>query len=244
MSKKAWKKLQKTVSTNSCKTTKMETRSARAAKKQLKQLKKLEKWKFQDLASFLVPKDEETVSIQTETDVDIDEASSTVFAAEDNNNRDSITRANNVKELSSPRSLECSTSASVSPKSTSVREKYRNRQGSSASAKKDRTSSGSETDTQQVATTDIDLFFNCIAATVKKFRPYNQVIAKTTVFSLISQIEMVEISGASQVLPSASVPCPSQLPNNTLAFAPTPSPFPQSTRTPVPPPSEIQPSAQ
>lgn len=254
MSKKKWKKLLKMKKKSSKKNKK--TKSSQATEN-------LKNWKFPNaMESFLVPKEAVTsvnVSTNNELDIDVDkyineyygsdsdnEISNSCYMNEENEDYD-ITLQTKERDLSSSQSFAQSKSARVSQKLTNVRENYKNRQESTSATSEDHVLNNKKTDTQQVTTSDIDtndidLFFNSIAATVKKLCPYNQVVAKTTVFSMVSQLEMAEMSGTSKFLsPTPSSPiASSQSSHNTLIATPLPSPVLQNVHTSVSLSSEIQ----
>lgn len=50
-----------------------------------------------------------------------------------------------------------------------------------------------ESDKESKTNDPIDLFFQSVAATVKKFSPYYQNMCKTKVFSIVSELEMTQI---------------------------------------------------
>lgn len=80
--------------------------------------------------------------------------------------------------------------------------------------------------TEHQSLDDIDLFFKSIALTVKKLSPYNQILAKARVSTLISDLQIQELSNINRrYFSSDSI-------NTSVTSTPTPSPYtpePQTT---------------
>lgn len=85
----------------------------------------------------------------------------------------------------------------------------------------------------------IDAFFNGLAATIKKFSPYYQHVAKGKIFAVVQDLEWEQLQSAEpstssmsgQSLSYNSTPVYSPLPIQT---PPTPTPSDQTTREPTP----------
>lgn len=92
----------------------------------------------------------------------------------------------------------------------------------------------------------IDTFFSSIAATVKSFSPYYQNIAKSQIFSIITDLEMKQImqpcfvsNTSSTQHHSAQMQSYHTGPHNVLRPLSSPLPLPSSRATPSPSPSGI-----
>ncbi|KAG7155598.1 Transcription factor Adf-1-like 2 [Homarus americanus] len=70
----------------------------------------------------------------------------------------------------------------------------------------------------------VDLFFQSISATVKKFSPYHQNICKTKVLALVSELELIELADqSSQSSATSSAFASGTNLSQTSSFSPTPS---------------------
>lgn len=58
----------------------------------------------------------------------------------------------------------------------------------------------------------IDSFFEAMAATVKQFSPYNQLMAKSKIFAVVSELELqqIQVQSSNQAITSSAVALPSE----------------------------------
>ncbi|KOC65508.1 hypothetical protein WH47_10088, partial [Habropoda laboriosa] len=143
---------------------------------------KIKKWKYEDEMLFLDPyiKERETVtSIRTS-----DESNNEL----DTSNTTSTADSNVTQILLSPKNSD------VPPEILAGRKIKGETETASTVLMNYILKSKSESPEQQQQEDDIDLFFKSIALTVKKLSPYTQAIAKARVFSIISALELEELS--------------------------------------------------
>ncbi|XP_003396199.1 uncharacterized protein LOC126915783 [Bombus affinis] len=175
-----------------------DTKSGQAANK-------IRKWRYEDEMSFLIPymKERETItSVQVHVSDESNDELDDVNTTEDNSNL--IERSSSSKVSDIP--IETFRRKMKREPATAVLMDY-------ASSNTNRT-----VNEEQQTMDDIDLFFKSIALTVKKLSPYNQIIAKARVSSVISELQIQELSNTNrQHFSSESL-------NSSAVSTPTPSP--------------------
>lgn len=166
---------------------------------------KIKKWKFDDEMSFLIPyiKEKETVATiqaHNEANDELDNASTT----ED--------KINLIETLSSPKIEDQATPETF-------RRKIKIKPKTASAVLMDYVLSNRTANIEQTMD-DTDLFFKSIALSVKKLSPYNQVIAKARVSSVLSELQMQELSRTNgEHISSDSL-------YSTVVSTPSPSPSP------------------
>ncbi|XP_046144392.1 uncharacterized protein LOC114882602 [Osmia bicornis bicornis] len=169
---------------------KNDTKSGQAANK-------VKKWKYEDEMSFLTKymKERETVTsiqinVSEESNQDVDDTTT----IEDNSNF-----------------IETPAPSQASHTSTQFRKKKRKRTGTASDSLMNYILNNTK---EEKAMDEIDLFFKSTALTVKELTPYNQIIAKTRISSIISELQLQELSNinchhfSSQSLSSTPTPSP------------------------------------
>ncbi|XP_066964457.1 uncharacterized protein [Macrobrachium rosenbergii] len=190
------------------------------------------KYKYADEMSFVKPflRERERASNQATDGASLDTEDVEDHAEEDD------------MESLQPKKQKCSFGGVDQP---SIGEMFSGRVGKRAVKTTERTSSGKskppsqtasavlmkyllDNDKEKVSVDPTDLFFNTVAATVKKFSPYHQNIIKTKIFSLVSEYEMTQIleqnPHAASATPTPGYTTVLATVQNTIADSPYPSP--------------------
>jgi hypothetical protein len=200
-------------------------------------VKHIKKWKYEEEMSFLRPhmRERDTISSLTnfsdkENETHNDESG--IFEEEESDIdfdiNSSITHLSNTESPATSSSVENkirSQKLSLAQKElnkTNMRKRKQPTESASATLMEyiiKTKEKNNETETQQDG---LDLFFLSIASTVKKFTPYNQNLAKSKIFSIVSDLELNELkSSQEQQYQSRNTP--------SSAFI-----LPQSTQFPQP----------
>ncbi|XP_017755456.1 PREDICTED: uncharacterized protein LOC108547438 [Eufriesea mexicana] len=183
----------------------------RALKKRKKvksaQIGKIRKWKYENELSFLVPfikerKSNSQFNMSTNDKSDVDITSNICI---------DMPCTQQMEEQASPEPRDSATEIS------SAKKRIRRRTEAMSPVFMDFISSNKYENTQpRDDTNDIDLFFQSMASTVKKFSPYNQAVAKARIFSIISEVEI-------QALSSMKCTHCSPYSLDSISLAPTPT---------------------
>lgn len=157
--------------------------------------------------SFLIPffKERETI---TSVNIHINDECNNFSTHEDDEADIDALQVNNEEDH-----LTSQPSASLVP---TVQKRNKNKQENASAVLMNYILNNRKETPQQVqnTTTDVDIFFQSMATTVKKFSPYNQANAKAKVFSIISEMEFNELS-QKECQPPLQITIPSPLHNSS-----------------------------